>query len=260
MILLKRPQYKIVSNFTVLPNEFIQYIEKYDIIITISLDGPKEITNKLRVPRDGVSDTYEKVVKNIERLKERKLDVRCIECTYTEEHERAGYSKQDLINFFENNFGEYDLYLCEEHKYAKRLREKEETKEVGELFGKSRARVLKGWYKRGVDTHFCNAGFSMIATYPDGSIFPCHGFASSTQWEMGNVYGSENENREKSLIVQKLLTEIKEKSDCKRCTAREGCLNCMSELVFEWNFKLEDNCKWKRHRNEKVLLEYCRNK
>lgn len=88
-ILLKRPQFKIVSNFTVLHEKFIQYIEKYDIVITVSFDGPREITNKLRVSRNSVSDTYEKVIKNIARLKQRKLDVRSIECTYDMELEKS---------------------------------------------------------------------------------------------------------------------------------------------------------------------------
>ena len=60
--------YTMVSNLTMLPEEFISYIKRYNISITVSLDGPKEITDYLRLPKSGSDSTYEKVKNNIERL------------------------------------------------------------------------------------------------------------------------------------------------------------------------------------------------
>lgn len=40
------PIFKVVTNFTYLPDELLDAIIKYKIIITVSLDGPKEINDK----------------------------------------------------------------------------------------------------------------------------------------------------------------------------------------------------------------------
>ena len=258
---LKQPEYKIVSNFTFLPEEFIDYIGKYHIVITASIDGPREITNRLRISRQGNTDTYEKVVANIQRLKERELDIRCIECTYTEEHLKQGYTKEKIIEFFKENFGEYGLFLCDENAYAAKQLEQKATTErqiYNELYDVLHRRVLQGWYSVTGEEHFCGAGIITFSVFPNGDIYPCHNFGTDQKWCMGNIYDDKWEQLERCCILRAELKKLQEKCICKSCTARENCIVCVAELIFQWGGNAEASCEWKCKRNEELLLDFCR--
>ena len=60
--------YGMVTNFTFLPEELLDDIVKYGINLTVSIDGPKEITNEQRISRTQNMDVYDTIVKNLNRL------------------------------------------------------------------------------------------------------------------------------------------------------------------------------------------------
>lgn len=93
------PIFKVVTNFTYLPDELLDAIIKYKIIITVSLDGPKEINDKQRVFSYQHLSVYDAVTQNLCRLEKRNYKIQAIECTYTEQHKIMGYSKNDLEKY-----------------------------------------------------------------------------------------------------------------------------------------------------------------
>ena len=56
-------KYKMVTNLYQISDKMIDLINKYNIILTISLDGPEYINNKNRVARDG-GNVYQRVLHN----------------------------------------------------------------------------------------------------------------------------------------------------------------------------------------------------
>ncbi len=64
----KKLTFAITTNGTLLTDEIISFLAQEDILLTISLDGPKEIHDKSRVFPDG-HGSFDTVMKNIDRLK-----------------------------------------------------------------------------------------------------------------------------------------------------------------------------------------------
>lgn len=62
-------QFVIATNLAYLTDEILDYCDEHEILISTSLDGPREMHNKNR-PRPG-SDSYEKAITGIQRIRER---------------------------------------------------------------------------------------------------------------------------------------------------------------------------------------------
>jgi len=61
--------YSMTSNMTLLDDEMIKLMKKYQIYVQVSIDGTKEQHNKRRIFKDG-SGTYDIILKNLQRLQE----------------------------------------------------------------------------------------------------------------------------------------------------------------------------------------------
>ena len=60
--------FSITTNGTMLDDEKVRYMQRHNIGLLVSLDGPKEINDRNRVFKDG-RGTYDIVMENIERLR-----------------------------------------------------------------------------------------------------------------------------------------------------------------------------------------------
>ena len=92
-------KYKTVTNLYQISDKMIDLINKYNIILTISLDGPEYINNKNRVARDG-GNVYQRVLHNYKRLNTKGVKIKAIEATYTLSHKEAGITKEKLKESF----------------------------------------------------------------------------------------------------------------------------------------------------------------
>ena len=76
----KQIQYSLVTNTLLLNEEMIQFFKKYDVSISTSLDGCKEVHNSNRPKIDG-DGTYDYVSRNIKWLQSNDIQVGAIETT-----------------------------------------------------------------------------------------------------------------------------------------------------------------------------------
>jgi uncharacterized protein len=60
-------KHNITSNFTHIPEDFIEFAQKYGISVLIDIDGDCKIHNSMR-PMRGGKPSYDKIVKNIKKL------------------------------------------------------------------------------------------------------------------------------------------------------------------------------------------------
>lgn len=67
-------KYSIVSNATLINKEIADYIRDNNIGLGISIDGPKDITDKNRVFDNNKTSVYDIVMKKIELLKSRNVE------------------------------------------------------------------------------------------------------------------------------------------------------------------------------------------
>lgn len=67
----KEVSFSMTTNATLLSEEIIKYLSENDILLTISLDGPKEIHNKNRKFAGSGTGSFDKIMESMEILKER---------------------------------------------------------------------------------------------------------------------------------------------------------------------------------------------
>ncbi len=99
----KMPKFSMISNGTLIDENMAEIIKKYDIGMTISIDGPEEINNLLRVDTFG-KGSFERISRGIELLVKKDVPPLLLEATYTSKHKDLGYSKENIREYLKENF------------------------------------------------------------------------------------------------------------------------------------------------------------
>ena len=100
------PQFAVISNLAAVgPNFdlFLAVCKTFDISVTVSIDGPKDIHDANRPTLKG-RGSYENVKRNYFAAQKLGIPLQ-IECTYTKQHVQSGLSVLDLMKFFKSEFG-----------------------------------------------------------------------------------------------------------------------------------------------------------
>ena len=252
--------YSMVSNFTVLPEEFIEDIVKYDIGITVSIDGPPEITNKQRIGKEKDIDVYNSVRKNIQRLREKGKDIKAIECTCTDLYLKQGYTKDLLRKFLKEEFHVKNIALedvvLESGENSQR--------EMNVYFQKEQYTVEEGillgylFNKKKQNSIFCGAGKNTLAIFPDGAIYPCHLFALKKEvYFLGNIYDSKWREKEAYRNVIEKIGKVKNAYKCSECNARNFCSQCLALMVLDGE---KIDCEKRKNEFAESMINYIKNR
>ena len=105
-LLEKMPVFLMVSNGTLIDENMADIIHKYEIHVTISVDGPPEINDLFRVDAAG-NGTFLKVSKGIDALNKAGSAPVLLEATYTAKHKEMGYTKEGIQDYLKNYFHIY---------------------------------------------------------------------------------------------------------------------------------------------------------
>lgn len=190
----KQIQYSLVTNTLLLNEEMIQFFKKYDVSISTSLDGCKEVHNSNRPKIDG-DGTYDYVSRNIKWLQSNDIQVGAIETTtkislknaekiietyhnlglnhlfirpltplgYAKEHwAEIGYEPEEFLKFYKQCI----LILLEHNRNGIRMSEGH-----ARIFLK---KILTGYSENYMELRSpCGAGIGQMAYYYDGNIYTC---------------------------------------------------------------------------------------
>lgn len=99
-----RPTLMVSTNGTILNEDILRIIREYDLKVTVSIDGPPEITNLLRPSRNG-KPTSETLEANIRRMRDETGQPSQVEGTYTDTHLALGYSVTDVLDYISDFSG-----------------------------------------------------------------------------------------------------------------------------------------------------------
>ena len=102
-ILEKMPIFTMVTNGTLIDESLAQTLRKYDVHVTVSVDGPPEINDQLRMDKAG-NGTFAKIEQGIRLLQEAGNPPKALEATYTSLHQKLGYSKENLFQYLSKTF------------------------------------------------------------------------------------------------------------------------------------------------------------
>lgn len=228
---IKVDSFEVVTNGTMINNEIIQFLETYRFKVTISLDGPKAIHNKLRR-----NCPYELVIRTIHQIQNTLIKDRLeLNCTYTKYHQE-NILRQELEQFFESfgvkyhissvvtdiNWLRLSFDKCEQERCREsidisleRIYTNSKNKDISSYV---RA-VIEGLVDRKYHEKFCYELCEDSYRFYDydGKLIPCVRFIDT------------------DVMNEKDIKNINEKNDktCKECWARGLCSDCTANFIFQ---------------------------
>lgn len=196
------PKFVATTNGTILNERLLSLIKRYQLGLTISIDGPKKIHDAARPSVKG-SSSYDRVVGNVRNLVENLVEYQ-IECTYSIHHVRAGISIIDLMDFFWDEFGHQVSHIAPAstpknssfHLLPEQVAESyaEATRySVDNVFGGNGPAisfvigVLRRLLTKQRALSCCPAFFDQMSIAVNGDAYPCFMFIGDDKFRMGNV-------------------------------------------------------------------------
>ncbi len=243
----KNFRFTITTNGILLDEAKKQYINENMSNIVLSIDGTKEVNDKVRVRVDG-SGCYDTIVpKFVDVANSRGQDNYYVRGTFTAYN--LDFAK-DVLHLADLGFEQTSVEpvvapyeepyaLREEHlpviyeEYEKLAKEYVERRKNGKPFnffhfmvdleqGPCVIKRLSG----------CGSGHEYVAVTPEGDIYPCHQFVGNEDFRMGSVMdGTFDENIKQ--VFQK--SNVYTKDECKNCFAKFYCSGGCPANAYNFN-------------------------
>lgn len=231
----KHFRFTITTNGTLLNDDNIEFINKEMNNVVLSVDGRKEVNDRVRKRVDG-SGSYDSILPKYKKLVEARGD--------KEYYVRGTFTKYNL-DFSNDVFALYDAGFDQisvepvvadpNEKYALTMGD---LADVFTEYEKLTAKLIES-RKQGKKFNFfhfmidldqgpcvikrlrgCGCGNEYVAITPDADIYPCHQFVGIEEYKMGNLdEGTFNWDMKKTFSQ----AHVYNKSDCKDCWAKFYC-------------------------------------
>ncbi|WP_302654166.1 thioether cross-link-forming SCIFF peptide maturase [uncultured Clostridium sp.] len=232
----KRIRFTMTTNATLLTDEMMDYMDKELENIILSIDGRKEVNDKVRIRFDG-KGSYDQILPNIKKMvaKRDKNKTHTVRGTFTRENLDF---YEDVKMMVDEGFREISIepvVLEDGHPLALR---KEDLPKIFESYDKLYDELVQkkaegkefNFYHFKVDLNGgpcvykrisgCGAGFEYVAITPQGEVYPCHQFVGKEEYKLGSIY-DDSYNADLGMSFKK--AHIYNKPKCRNCWARFYC-------------------------------------
>lgn len=231
----KNFRFTITTNGLLLTDDKIDFINKEMSNCVLSLDGRKEVNDRLRVRVDGtgcydqIVPKYQKLVaqrgekdyyargtftrynldftKDVLHMADLGFDQVSVEPVVSDEKLDYSIKEQDLPRVFQ----EYETLansILQRRKEGKGFNFFHFMIDLNQ--GPCAIKRLRG----------CGCGNEYVAVTPEGDIYPCHQFVGDEQWKMGSVLDGSFNLPMKERFAK---ANVYSKTDCKNCWAKFYC-------------------------------------
>lgn len=266
----KKFRFTLTTNGVLLDDEVMEFANQEMANVVLSIDGRKEIHDKMRPFRKGAG-SYELIVPKFQKLAEsRNQDRYYVRGTFT--HHNLDFSK-DVLHLADLGFRQISVepvVAQPEDDYA--LQEADVPKLLEE-YDTLAAEMLKR-HREGKDFNFfhfmidlkggpcvakrlsgCGSGTEYLAVTPWGDFYPCHQFVGDEAFLMGNVTdGIQN----KQLQNQFKRCNVYAKEKCRECFARFYCSGGCAANSYHFHGSITDvydiGCELQKKRIECAIM------
>ena len=265
--------YSLTTNGTLLRPDIIAYLSENSIGVTVSMDGPQELNDKLRVFPNG-KGSYDVIVPKVRELLKkhtsRPIAARVTLTNGVTDVIRIFRHLKDDIGFHEVGFAPVttspdrlyaigpsglDDVLAQFEQLAYEYRD---AALRNELHGFSNVSDTLAELHQGISkSHPCGAGLGLLGVGPSGDISPCHRFVDSDEHKLGHVSEGLDAVKQKEFLS---TGHINTKYDCHSCWARPVCAGgCYHEAFVRYGETGHANlhyCDWIRGWTDLCLRIY----
>lgn len=269
----------IVTNGTLIDNDFIDLVKKYDLQVTLSYDGHPKINDIMRIMEDGTGSSGI-ILKNAKALKKETGQPNTIEVTYNRHHVEQGISISEVVNHIYKEIPNTYVHLvpaggsdkCDYSienlgMFADSMHEIIKKKKDGQtdsmpMYSLAQ-RIFSALENQNTNIpNICDAGFGTISVSTKGNVYPCFMFTDNEDMCYGNVNDQNFFTSEVFNQVGSRLNAFSVKDNnptCKECFIKSLCNGCLGLNSFHSGspYVLSDKiCNMFRDMTDQALLEY----
>ena len=232
----KNFRFTLTTNGVLLNDEIMEFANKEMGNVVLSIDGRKEVNDRMRVRVDG-SGSYDRIIPNFKKLVEKRPKNKdwYVRGTYTKYN--LDFSN-DVMHLYDLGFDQISVepvmadpsepYAITEADLPRIFKEYEilsekiqKIRDEGKFInffhfmidldqGPCAIKRLRG----------CGSGNEYVSVTPDGDIYPCHQFVGITEFKMGNLYDGTFNEEMKDMFAH---AHVYNKPECKKCWAKFYC-------------------------------------
>ena len=266
----KKFRFTLTTNGVLLNDEVMEFVNKEMSNVVLSLDGRKEVNDRMRPFRTG-KGSYDLIVPKFQKLAESRNQTNYyIRGTFTRNN--LDFS-EDVKHFADLGFKQMSIEPVvgpEEDPYS--IREQDLPK-IMEEYDKLALEYIDR-YKKGNGFNFfhfmidltqgpcvykrlsgCGSGTEYLAVTPWGDFYPCHQFVGNEDFLMGNV----DEGITKPELVKEFGNcNVYSKEKCKNCFAKFYCSGGCAANSYNFHGTINDaydiGCEMQRKRVECSIM------
>nr|WP_296265962.1 thioether cross-link-forming SCIFF peptide maturase [uncultured Merdimonas sp.] len=266
----KHFRFTVTTNGVLLNDEIQEFINQEMDNVVLSLDGRKEINDKMRPFRNG-KGSYDLIVPKFQKLADSRNQERYyVRGTFTRNN--LDFS-EDILHFADLGFKQMSIEPVvgdETDPYA--IREEDLPKIMEEYDKLARIMVQREKEGRGFNFfHFmidldggpcvakrlsgCGSGTEYLAVTPWGDLYPCHQFVGEEEFLMGNV--------DEGIVRPEIADDFRScnvysKEKCRSCFAKFYCSGGCMANAYHFHGTIHDTydigCEMQRKRVECAIM------
>lgn len=266
----KKFRFTLTTNGVLLNDEILEFANKEMSNIVLSIDGRKEVNDKMR-PFRGGQGSYDLIVPKFQKVAESREQMNYyVRGTFT--HNNLDFA-EDVMHLADLGFKQIsvepvvakpeDWYSIKEEDIPK-LKE-EYDKLAAELIKRRKAGNGFNFFHFMIDLEGgpcvakrlsgCGSGTEYLAVTPWGDLYPCHQFVGQEEFLMGNV--------DDGIVNTTLRDEFKccnvyAKEKCKKCFAKFYCSGGCAANSYNFHGNINDaydvGCELQRKRVECAIM------
>lgn len=285
----KELRINMTTNATLLNEEIVDFLQRHNFDLMVSLDGPESVQDKSRVFADNSHGTFEVIINKIGMIQElypqyldkisfnavidAENDFSCSSDFFTYDFLKnavitsTGVSDRDSVrevslheSFYINyNYELFKSFIAYAGELDKKYISKLITAHKGLLMSSIHERVTKPYHRKGTchPNGPCIAGYNRLFVTVEGKFYPCERVSETNEaYCIGDI--------KSGIITQKVLNllntgKLTEK-ECKNCWALNLCNICAADFgegnELSAQKKLQ-KCSFAKKEVEQHLVEYC---
>ena len=266
----KKFRFTLTTNGVLLNDEIMEFCNREMANVVLSLDGRKEVNDKMRPFRNGTG-SYDLIVPKFQKFAEsRNQDKYYVRGTFT--HNNLDFSN-DVLHLADLGFKQISVEPVVAQPTEDYAIREEDLPQLYEEYDKLAAEMVKR-HKNGNDFNFfhfmidleggpcvakrlsgCGSGTEYLAVTPWGDLYPCHQFVGNEDFLLGNVDTGVTNTAVRDEFK---LCNVYAKDKCRDCFARFYCSGGCAANSYNFHGSITDaydiGCEMQKKRIECAIM------